>query len=55
MCALLDIPGELEKKGLINPENYDYLLDHLLQIAREDLAHSSLSIFSIPHTHHMMP
>ena len=32
-----DLFLELEKKGLINPGNYD-LLDCLLQIAREDLA-----------------
>ena len=33
-----DLFLELEKKGLISPGNYDYLLDRLLQIAREDLA-----------------
>ena len=33
-----DLFLELEKKGLISPGNYDYLLDRLLQIAREKLA-----------------
>lgn len=33
-----DLFLELEKKGLINLGNHDYLLDRLLQIAREDLA-----------------
>ena len=32
-----DLFLELEKKGLIMPGNYDYLLDRLLQIGREDL------------------
>ena len=32
-----DLFLDLEKKGLIMPGNYDYLLDRLLQIGREDI------------------
>jgi len=49
----LDLFLELEKKGLINPGNYDYLLDRLLQIAREDLATFLIEcVLHSPHTSH---
>ena len=44
---------ELEKKGLVYPGNYDYLLDRLLQIAREDLATFLIErVLHSPHTAH---
>ena len=46
-----DLFLELEKKGLVNPGNYDYLLDRLLQIAREDLATFLIErVLHSPHT-----
>ena len=46
-----DLFLELEKKGLIMPGNYDYLLDRLLQIGREDLVTYLMEhICQSPHT-----
>ena len=46
-----DLFLDLEKKGLIMPGNYDYLLDRLLQIGREDLVtHLLEHICRFPHT-----
>ena len=46
-----DLFLDLETKGLIIPGNYDYLLDRLLQIGREDLVTYLLEhIFQSPHT-----
>ena len=46
-----DLFLDLEKKGLIMPGNYDYLLDCLLQIGREDIATYLLEcICQSPHT-----
>ena len=46
-----DLFLDLEKKGLIMPGNYDYLLDRLLQIGREDLVtHLLECICRFPHT-----
>ena len=41
----------LEKKGLIGPTNYDYLLDRLIDIGREDLAFQLMErVCQSPHT-----
>ena len=45
-----DLFLDLEKKGLIMPGNYDYLLDRLLQIGREDIATYLLEYICHPHT-----
>ena len=46
-----DLFLDLEKKGLIVPGNYDYLLDRLLKIGREDLVtHLLQCICRSPHT-----
>ena len=46
-----DLFLDLEKKGLIMPGNYDYLLDRLLQIGREDIVTYLLEcICQFPHT-----
>ena len=41
----------LEKKGLIGPTNYDYVLDRLIDIGREDLAFQLMEhVCQSPHT-----
>ena len=48
-----DLFLELEKEGHIRPGNYDYLLDGLLRIAREDLATFLIErVLHFPHTAH---
>ena len=45
-----DLFLDLEMKGLIMPGNYDYLLDRLLKIGREDIATYLLECICHPHT-----